>query len=258
MYIENDLKEKLAKRKITVGSWLQISHPITTEIMAQAGFEWLVVDLEHSVIELSEMQVLFQVMQAYNVIALARLSSNDVVQTKRVMDAGAAGIIVPNVNSARDAQQAVQNTKYPPLGKRGVGLARAQGYGLEFERYKKWVNKNSIVVVQIEHIEAVNNLEKILAVKGVDASIIGPYDLSASMGYPGKFDKKEVKETIKRYIKICKRLNKSAGFHVIASDFEEVKKKAKQGFNFLAFNSDVLFLAHKCQMEMSKIKRNLL
>jgi len=250
----NGLRNKLKERRVTIGSWLQIGNPATTEIMAESGFEWLVVDLEHSVIGLNETQVLFQIIQGFNVTPLVRLSKNDATQIKRVMDAGAAGIIVPNVNSADEAQEAVANTKYPPLGKRGVGLARAQRYGLEFEKYKNWTNRNSIVVVQIEHIKAVDNLEEILQADGVDASIIGPYDLSASLGFPGEFDRKVVKDAIDKYIKVCKKLKKPAGIHVIRPDFKEVEARIKQGFNFIAFSLDALFLADKCQQELSKRK----
>ncbi|MDD5005721.1 MAG: aldolase/citrate lyase family protein [Candidatus Omnitrophica bacterium] len=257
MKIKNGLKNKLNNRKTTIGSWIQIAHPAVAEIMAQAGFEWLAIDLEHSTIELHQAQLLIQTIQSYNVVPLVRVSSNDAVQIKRVMDAGAAGVIVPNVNSEEDAQMAVAYIKYPPLGKRGVGLARAQGYGFEFEEYKKWVNKDSIVVVQIEHIDAINNLEEILSVDGVDASIIGPYDLSASLGCAGNFNKKEVKNSIKKYLTVCRKLNKPAGFHVINPESEELKNKIKQGFSFLALSIDTILLGNKCRTELVKIKEIL-
>jgi 2-dehydro-3-deoxyglucarate aldolase len=174
------------------------------------------------------------------------------------MDAGSCGVIVPNVNSAEDARKAVEGVRYPPFGKRGVGLARAQGYGLEFEEYKDWLKDNSIVVVQIEHIEGVNNLEQILKTDGVDATIIGPYDLSASMGHPGDFEYPKVKEALKKYVEVCKRLGKSAGFHIIIPDADRIKGKVKEGFNFLAFSTDALLLAHKCRDELSKIRKGLL
>lgn len=161
------------------------------------------------------------------------------------------------VNTEEDAKKAVSAVKYPPFGKRGVGLARAQGYGVEFERYKEWLNKESIVVAQIEHIDAVNNLEKILKVEGIDATIIGPYDLSASIGYPGEFNKKEVKEAMDSYVVGCKKLDKPIGFHVVNPDFEEAKKKINEGFNFIAFGLDTLFLATKCKSELSNIRRHI-
>ena len=113
---------------------------------------------------------------------MVRLSVNDATLIKRVMDCGARGIVVPNVNSPEDAKRAVDATMYPPQGNRGVGLFRAQGYGCDFEKYKEWQKNSSIVIVQIEHIDGVENLESILRTEGVDGFIIGPYDLSASLG----------------------------------------------------------------------------
>ena len=114
------LKQRLAKNELTIGSWITLGHPSIAEIMAGAGFDWLVVDAEHSVIELSEIQILIQAMDAHDCSAIVRLSSNDANQIKRVMDAGATGVMVPMVNSAADAEAAVRHTYYPPRGTRGV------------------------------------------------------------------------------------------------------------------------------------------
>jgi len=248
------LKEKLRADDLTIGSWISLGHTAIAEIMAKAGFDWLVVDMEHSAITLDQAQQLMQVIELSGVTALVRVGENNPVLIKRVMDAGAHGVIVPMVNSASDAIKAVNAVKYPPIGTRGVGLARAQGYGLHFEGYKDWVNKESIVIVQIEHIDAIKNLEEILKVEGVDAGIIGPYDLSASMGHPGDFKRIEMEEALKKFTDTCRKLKKSAGFHVVAPDSEEFKKKLGQGFNFLAFGLDTLFLAIKCKDELSKIR----
>jgi len=250
-----NLKKKLIKHKITIGSWISLGHSAIAEIMAKTGFDWLVVDMEHSVITLREAQQLIQVIELSGVVPLVRVGENNSLIIKRVMDAGAYGVIVPMVNTREDAIRAVEAVKYPPAGKRGVGLARAQGYGVDFEKYKNWVNKGSIVIVQIEHIDAINNLEEILAVDGVDGSIIGPYDLSASMGYPGEFKRKDVKQALKRYVDCCKKLHKPAGFHVVNPDFKEVQEKVKGGFSFIAFGLDTLFMAEKCKAELSDIRR---
>ena len=120
------------------------------------------------------------------------------------MDAGAHGVIVPMVNSRDDAEKAVSAVKYPPFGTRGVGLARAQGYGMDFETYKAWVEKESIVIAQIEHIDAVNNIDEIISTEGLDGFIVGPYDLSGSLGIPGQFDNElviDALETVKNAAK---------------------------------------------------------
>lgn len=225
--------------------------------MAREGFDWLVIDMEHSAITLQEAQQLIQVIELCGVTPLVRVGENNPYLIKRVMDAGVHGVIVPMINSKNDAVNAVNSVKYPPVGRRGVGLARAQGYGLEFNKYKDWLNKNSIMVVQIEHIEAINNLEEILETEGIDASIIGPYDLSASLGYPGEFDRKEVKNAIRRYLDLCNKLNKPAGFHVIPPDAEKIKDKIKEGFKFIGFSLDTLFLGLSIRSNLSDIKIDL-
>src|SRR3989338_2009418 len=153
-----NLKEKLKNKNLTIGSWITIGHPSIAEIMVKAGFDWLAVDMEHSAITLEQAQTLIQVIELGGCVPLVRVEENNPTLIKRVMDTGAYGIIVPMVNNKSDAVKAVEAVRYPPLGKRGVGLARAQGYGISFEKYKKWLNTESVVIVQIEHIDAVRNL----------------------------------------------------------------------------------------------------
>ena len=130
------LKKKFEKKSISIGSWITLAHPAIAEIMAKSGFDWLTIDMEHSAITLSEAQNLIQVIELCQVTPLVRVSENDPTLIKRVMDAGAHGVIVPMVNTVAEAEAAVSAVKYPPVGIRGVGLARAQGYGLEFKKYK--------------------------------------------------------------------------------------------------------------------------
>ena len=252
--IKRNLKKDLSSQKVTIGSWLTIGDVSLAEIMAKSGFSWLTVDMEHSAITLAQAQELIRVVELLGVVPLVRVGENNPNLIKRVMDAGAHGVIVPMVNTKEDAIRAVSAVKYPLLGKRGVGLARAQGYGLDFQGYKDWVNEGSIVIVQIEHIDAINNLEQILEVKGVDASIIGPYDLSASLGYPGEFARKEVVDAIKVYLDVCNKLGKSAGFHSVPATAEKVNEKIAEGFKLMGFSLDTLFLAEKIKEERGKIK----
>ncbi|MCZ6560237.1 MAG: aldolase/citrate lyase family protein, partial [Gammaproteobacteria bacterium] len=160
------LKGRLANNELTVGSWVTLGHPSIAEIMAGAGFDWLVIDAEHSVIELSDIQTLILAMDVHDCPAIVRVTSNDANQIKRVMDAGATGVMVPFVNNAADAEAAVRHTYYPPTGTRGVGLARAQGYGASFKSYLDWLSSSAVVIVMIEHRDAVENIDEILAVPG--------------------------------------------------------------------------------------------
>ncbi|HHT9113493.1 MAG TPA: HpcH/HpaI aldolase family protein [Candidatus Wunengus sp. YC65] len=250
----DSLKNKLKNGKISLGSWITVGHPAIAEIMAKSGFDWLTVDMEHSAITLYQAQQLIQIIELCGVTPLVRVGENNPNLIKRVMDAGAHGVIVPMVNTKEDAINAVNAVKYPPLGTRGVGLARAQGYGLEFERYRDWVNKESVVIVQIEHIKAVENLEDILQVEGVDAFMVGPYDLSGSIGYPGNFEHPDMCFALKRIMDVSKKLNKVAGFHVIPPDAEAMNKKIREGYRFIGFSLDTLFLGVKCREEMKKLK----
>jgi 2-dehydro-3-deoxyglucarate aldolase len=253
----NTLKKKLKQREITIGSWITLGNTSIAEIMAKAGFEWLVVDMEHSVITLDIAQQLIQVIEGCGAIPLVRVGENDATVIKRVMDAGAYGVIVPMVNTRKQAEAAVNAVKYPPVGTRGVGLARAQGYGSSFEEYRDWLKKESIVIVQIEHIDAVNNLDEILAVKGIDGCIIGPYDLSGSLGVPGNFEHKDVAAALKKVERICNEKKISLGYHVIQPDYKLVLEKIAKKYSFMAFSIDILFLGNTCREQIRKLRESL-
>lgn len=248
------LKEKLQNNKLTIGTWITIGHPSVVEVLSTAGFEWMVVDLEHSPIDFTMAQTLIATIQAKGMKALVRVSKNEEVVIKRVLDAGADGVVVPMVRTAEDAKQAVDYVKYPPMGKRGVGLARAQNYGLGFEDYKIKVDKEIVIIAQIEHIEAVTNLEEIIQTPGIDGTIVGPYDLSGSMGKPGNYDEPDVVDALNRVKKVCKNNNFPLGFHVIQSESNKLQEKIEEGYTFLAFSLDFFFLGDTARGEMQKIK----
>ena len=251
------LKSKLAQSEITIGSWITLGHPSIAEIMATAGFDWLVLDMEHSVLELSEIQMLIQVLDMRKCPAIVRLTSNHPDQIKRVMDAGANGIMVPMIKSAADAEAAVQSVYYPPRGKRGVGLARAQGYGAKFQQYRDWLEKNAVIVAMIEHIDAVNAIDSILSVDGIDAYIIGPYDLSGSMGHIGELNHPEVASAIEKVLEAGKRLGKPGGIHVVEPDQEQLRQRITAGFSFIGYGLDIRILDTLCRDHIQNIKANL-
>ena len=248
------LKERLHRRELTIGSWITLGHPAIAEIMAASGFDWLTIDMEHSAITLHEAQQLIQVIELAGCTPLVRVGCNDPNLIKRVMDAGSHGVIVPQVNSPEEAQAAVSAVKYPPRGTRGVGLARAQGYGMEFERYKAWNDRESIVIVQIEHIRAVEALESILSVDGVDGFIVGPYDLSASLEVPGQFDHPAFLEAMERVRDSVRQASCiSPGFHVVPPDLDLMHERIREGYRFVAYSLDSLFLAEKCTRDLKTL-----
>lgn len=255
--LKSKLKNKLKNNQLNIGSWIMMKDPIGIEVMSLAGFEWLVIDIEHTSIDLPTTENLIRTIQANNMEALVRVSKNEEVIIKKVLDMGADGIVVPMICTKNDALNAVSYSKYPPYGNRGVGLYRASGYGSKFEEYKKWLNDELVIIAQIEHIDAVNNIDEILNVEGIDGTLIGPYDLSGSMNFPGEFYRKEVIDAVTKVINSCKKFNIPAGFHLVNTSSDELQSKIDLGFSFLAFGIDYLFLKDAATQEMSKFKSQL-
>lgn len=251
------LKSRLSRSEITIGSWVTLGHPSIAEIMAAAGFDWLVLDMEHSVLELGEVQAIIQVLDAKQCPAIVRLTSNHPDQIKRVMDAGATGVMVPMIKSDADAKAAVDGVYYPPRGQRGVGLARAQGYGNSFQAYRQWLEENAVIVAMIEHVDAVRNIDDILAVPGIDAYIIGPYDLSGSMGRPGDLNHPDVQTAIAQVLEAGRRAGKPGGIHVIEPDLEALQQRIQAGFNFLGYGLDIRILDAICRTHLQNIRATL-
>lgn len=249
------LKQALKQNHPTFGSWITLDSPAIAEIMANAGFDWLTVDMEHSSLSMSRAGELIRVIELAGSQPLVRLSSNDSVQIKRVMDAGAHGIIVPMVNTPEEAEAAARAMHYPPKGGRGVGLFRAQGYGHCFAEYKTWLADNAVLIAQIEHIRAVENLEGILAVDDVDGVIIGPYDLSGSMGIPGRFDSKEFAEAVERVRETTLASGKALGIHVIEPEPETLATRLAEGYTFISYSLDIRMLDATARLGLAEAKK---
>lgn len=248
------LKMSLTSGTATFGSWITLAHPGIAEIMANAGFDWLVVDMEHSVITIREAEELIRVIDLCGVAPLIRLTSNDVNQIKRVMDAGAHGVVVPMVNTRADAQRAVEAVHYPPRGARGVGLARAQGYGTRFEGYRQWLSDEAVLIVQIEHVKGVENARDILSTPGVDGFIVGPYDLSGSLGVTGVFDHPLMIEALDEVLGVARQLGVTAGYHVVPPTPALVEARLLEGYRFIGYSVDMLFLGCSCREGVKTIR----
>ena len=236
------IKKKINSGEITIGTWVTIGHSSIVEILCDAGFDWLTIDLEHNTINQENLRNLIIAGQAKNIPMFVRVPKNDEVFIKKALDAGADGLIIPMINSGQDALDAKNYSYYPPIGKRGVGLSRAQGYGNNFDNYIKWNSKNLTIIAQIEHIDAINNLEEIVKVKEIDALMIGPYDLSASLGIPGKFDNQVVKDALDTFISKSKKNTTSIGQHIVPLDDWRFKDAVENGYSFIAFGTDFQFL----------------
>jgi len=243
------IKQALRDGKVSLGSWMSMAHTSIAEILASAGYDWVVIETEHTAIDVSEVLRLIMAIEGRGAIPLVRLAWNDPIQAKAVMDSGAAGVLVPMVNSKADAERAVQSIKYPPMGFRGVGLARAQGYGVSFDEYVRTANDHSLLIVQIEHIDAVQNIDEILSVPGIDGTFIGPYDLSLSMGLAGQLHHPDVEAAKQRVLEAAKAHGLVAGIHLVHPDtaVDELKQCVARGYQFIALGTDILFLGDSCR-----------
>jgi len=238
------MKEKMRRGKPSIGTWMSMAHPSIAEILAMAGYEFVVVETEHTAIDVSEVLHLLIAIEQRGAIPLVRLAWVDPIQAKAVLDSGAAGVLVPMVNGKADAELAVQMTKYPPLGARGVGLARAQGYGEGFDEYVAHANDDTLLLVMIEHKDAVNNIEEILSVPGIDGTFIGPYDLSMSLGIPGQITHPDVIAARKKVLDATLARGLIAGVHFVQprTAATECAAALAAGYRFIALGSDILFL----------------
>jgi 2-dehydro-3-deoxyglucarate aldolase len=226
--------------------------------MARAGFDWLVIDMEHSAANgLPETQRQIQVIDLAGCKPLVRVPSHEPSMMKLVLDAGAHGVIVPMVNTREEAKEAVENFRYPPYGKRGVGLWRAQDYGRSFEAYLEWIESEGLILVQIEHVLGVDNLEKILELDGVDGFIVGPYDLSASLGIPGDFKHPAFVKAMETLQGVIHQTDKWAGFHVVYPDAATLKARVEDGYNFIAYGVDFTYLTNSVDRELKAAKTML-
>ena len=236
------IKQKLKNGLTSIGSWIMIGNLTSAEILSDMDFEWLVVDMEHTAIGYETLQVLLLAIKSKGKSALVRVENNDEIVIKRVLDCGADGIIVPQVNSGKEAETLIKSAKYPPEGNRGIAIGRASGYGKNFENYFNTFNKEILIFAQIENYNAVENIESIVSIEGLDGIFLGPYDLSGSMGIVAQFDHPKMKEARSRIIKTARDKNIALGIHEVTADINSVQSRIKEGFNFIACGIDTVFL----------------
>ena len=189
--IDANFRRRLVGGETLIGTMLSLASPAVAEVLANTTIDWLFVDAEHGTFSTGDIQSVLQA-AGRNVPCLVRVEAPQELPIKKALDAGAAGVIVPAVNSAETAAQMVSFARYSPAGSRGVGLARAHGYGKTFGEYLETANDRLSLVVQAEHVEAVENIDRIVGTEGIDSVLVGPYDLSASLGKMGQLDDPQV------------------------------------------------------------------
>jgi len=233
------LKKKILRHDLLVGTIISLSSPEVSEILSLSGLDWLFVDLEHSALSVREAQTILQAATP-KTHCVVRVPSNDEIWIKKCLDIGAEGILVPQIRTRSDAQRAVQLCKYPPKGSRSVGVARAQGYGAKFQDYVASANDETAVILQIEHMAAVENIEMICNVSGIDALFVGPYDLSASMGKTGLTTDPDVKKAISHVTQCATRAGIPLGIFGVSE--EAVKPYIENGYTLIAVGIDTMLL----------------
>jgi len=252
----NRAKEMLRKGKTAVGAWMSIMHPESVRTVADAGFDWVLFDIEHGAgYELETVDSMIQAMNGTNAIPLIRVVWNDINAIKRALDTGAYGVVVPWVSSKEEAVNAVRFCKYPPEGLRGVAPGRAaRAWRISSDEYLATANEEIMVIIQIEREEAVNNIEEILSVDGVDATFIGPMDLSASMGLLGKPFAPEVVLAMDKVLNACKKAGIAPGI-AFGSGIDHINELIARGFRFVGVGGDTSFLLRGCREALKQIKR---
>jgi len=252
--MRTSFKKKLGLRQPLVGTLVSLAAPEVAEMLSLVGFDWLWIDMEHAPLSLDHVRSLLQALSE-KCSGLVRIPANDEVWIKRVLDLGPDGIIVPQVKSADEAEKAVKAAKYPPEGIRSAGITRAHEYGISFNSYVERANSDIAIVIQIEHIDAVKNVESILRVDGVDAVIIGPYDLSGSFGKLGQVQDKEVQGAIETVKRACQKSGIPCG--VFALQPETAKDFLERGFSLVAVGLDAHYLWSAAQKSLEAVRGEL-
>lgn len=238
----NQFKQKLSTGQNQYGLWMGLPDAICAEIGAGAGFDWVLIDAEHAPFELRDIQRHLQAIAPYQVPALVRPAEGHTSVIKQLLDIGAQTLLIPMVNTAEQARQLVQDCRYPPQGIRGLGtsMARAAHWN-GIPNYLNHANEQVCLLVQAETREAMQNLEEIVAIEGVDGVFIGPSDLSASMGYVGQPEHPEVVAAIEKGIKTITAAGKAAG--VLAVNEALARDYAKKGASFIGVGVDISLMA---------------
>lgn len=247
----SNLRKRLQNGELVLGTILSLNSTDVAEILSGIGFDWIFIDAEHSTLDPGNLQAIFQAV-GESTPCVVRVPLLDEIIVKKTLDAGAAGLLVPQVNTAEQAEQLVRWGRYYPEGSRGLGFGRAQGYGLKVGEYLETANENILLSVQAESAEAVKNIESIVQVEGLDAVLVGPYDLSASMGLPGQIDHPDVQAAIQHVAKVC--LNAQMPIGIFGMTAQAVGPYIEQGFRFIVAGVDTVMLGNAARQLLGQLR----
>lgn len=235
------IRERLSSGGVSVGSWIQIPHGSIAEIMGQAGYDWVAVDMEHGSIGHHQLPELFRALELGGTLPLARLAEGKPKDCKQALDAGAGGVIVPMIESAVQLKAVRDACRWPPKGTRGVGFSRANLFGKHFDVYREEAQA-PFLVAMIENRGAVDDIDAILAVDGLDAILIGPYDLSASLDVTACFEDERFIQVLAEIFEKAVQAGVPAGMHVVNPSPQELMSRIAEGYRFLAYSIDAVLL----------------
>lgn len=255
-WFENTLEQIKQPSVPVFGGWCQIGHPASAEIMARTGFSFVVLDCEHGEAEDAGIGDFCRAVRQFDCLPLVRVKENALLPIRRALDLGAAGIIVPLVNNAEETTRAVAAAKYPPEGIRGFAFHRGNNWGVDFDEYARQANAAVLVMVMIESKEAVDRINEILSINGVDGIFIGPYDLSGSYGIVGKTAAPLIREACAKVVSACKKHGRIAGQHIVLPTKENINTAIKQGFSLLALGMDTVFLANGAKQALEMMQND--
>jgi 2-dehydro-3-deoxyglucarate aldolase len=236
------LKKKLRRRERLFAAWVSYAHPSITETFARAGFDFIAIDMEHSTITVEQAQRIIAACQSEGVPCLPRPVSHSNDWFKPLLESGADGLLVQMVSTPEDVAAIIGHLKYPPVGNRSYGVNRAQAYGFDFDSYIQSWNDTSSFIIQVESIQAVENIDKLLSFDEIDGVMVGPYDISGSLGVPGQTSHPLVIEASRKVIAACERFGKSCGTQVTDASEESVQALFDLGYTYAILSSDLFVL----------------
>ncbi|OAM88665.1 aldolase/citrate lyase family protein [Termitidicoccus mucosus] len=250
------LRKALDEKEPIIGSWIQTSSPTCAEILANAGFAWLGIDCEHTSVGIQGVESIARAIHGRDTALLVRVSRADTIEIRQCLDVGAAGVIVPMVETAAQARTAVAAAKYPPDGVRGYCFGRMNDWGSSFDEYATTANKSVVVIAMIETKAGVDNIEEILAVQGIDGIFIGPYDMSGSYGVPGQTQHPYLKKAYASLVDACRRHGKVAGQHIVNSTREKLNEAVALGYTFICLDADIILINQSARTAMETARKS--
>jgi 2-keto-3-deoxy-L-rhamnonate aldolase RhmA len=249
------IRQRIRSGELLGGTFLNLGSSLTAEMAGLAGFDWVVIDLEHGSGDHQNLLLQLQALSGTTAVPLVRVAWNDPVLCKRVLDLGPAGLMVPWINSKEEAKRAASAVRYPPQGVRGVAaMNRACGFGLNFDDYFHSANDEITMIAQIETGLAIDNVREIASVDGVDVLFIGPLDLSVSLGIAKQFDHPDMRKACAKVVDACREFGKAAG--ILLSSESQIDETIAEGFSFVGMGSDGAVAASGLTKIAGTLKKN--